>query len=99
MGLSPSRNPLARGIQTPGRARYRERPYAGCRPFLKNSVVSAPKGSRLEDVSELLDGLLDNDTRVDSLATDSLNTIKTAIDDNPLQRADYPGVCVPVRAL
>jgi hypothetical protein len=34
-----------------------------------------------------------------TLAADSLDTIKAAIEDNPLLLADYPEVCVPVRAL
>jgi hypothetical protein len=33
------------------------------------------------------------------LAENSLDTIKTAFQDNPLLLADYPEVCVPVRAL
>lgn len=34
-----------------------------------------------------------------TLADNSLDTIKGAIEDNPLLLADYPEVCVPVRAL
>ncbi|HZZ28479.1 MAG TPA: terminase gpA endonuclease subunit [Pirellulales bacterium] len=34
-----------------------------------------------------------------ALADNSLDTIKTVIEENPLLLADYPEVCVPVRAL